>query len=193
MIAELVGGELWLQPRPAKPQAVGSSALGGLLNTRFQLGIGGPGGWWIVDEPELHLGGDVLVPDLAGWRREVLRRIDTRLAYFTEAPQWVAEVLSPSTARRDRLIKLEIYLRAGVRWAWLVDPEARSLEVFRASEAGWVRVQTALGPDTVALEPFEAVPTELELVWLPDELEAPSTSGASSSGPDSSRARGAPR
>jgi len=93
MVAELVGGARHLQPRPQARHAFASSALGGKIGSPFGLGDGGPGGWWLIDAPELHLGADVLVPDLAGWRRE---RLETRPdAAFAVAPDWVCEVLSP--------------------------------------------------------------------------------------------------
>ena len=167
MTAELIDGALYLQPRPAARHVRTASRLGALLGPPFDLGRGGPGGWTLLYEPEVHIGEDVVVPDLAGWQTEAAEAVDWSLAFFEVVPQWVCEVLSPSTARLDRLIKLDLYLRAGVRWAWLVDPVERSVEVFRASEAGWVRVQTATGEETVALEPFEAVALELALAWAP--------------------------
>ncbi|MYK58719.1 MAG: Uma2 family endonuclease, partial [Rhodospirillaceae bacterium] len=101
MVAEVVEGALYTHPRPAPPHALASSSLGGELSSPFQKGRGGPGGWWIIDEPELHLGEDILVPDIAGWRRERMPDFpDT--AFFTLAPDWVCEVLSPSTRDLDR-------------------------------------------------------------------------------------------
>src|SRR6188474_2369596 len=108
MIAEVIDGELRLQPRPAKPHAAAASALGEELGPPFKRGRGGPGGWILLDEPELHLGEDVLVPDLAGWRRERMRSPTTEEPYFTLAPDWVCEVLSRSTSRSDRSEKLPI-------------------------------------------------------------------------------------
>ena len=109
-VAEILDGELFLSPRPAPRHAAAASSLGGRVGGPFDGGIGGPGGWWILDEPELHFGEHVLVPDLAGWRRERMPAIPD-VAFFTLAPDWVCEVLSPSTARIDRGEKLPIYAR----------------------------------------------------------------------------------
>ena len=99
-MAEIGDGVLHVQPRPAPRHALAGSALGAVLMGPFGMGRGGPGGWWILDEPELHFGDDVLVPDLAGWRRERMPELPDA-AYFTLAPDWVCEVLSPSTRRID--------------------------------------------------------------------------------------------
>jgi Uma2 family endonuclease len=169
MVAELIDGELYLQPRPAKPHAEAASVLGMLIGAPFRLGRGGPGGWWIQDEPELHLGGDVLVPDLAGWRRERMPEIDVQQAFYAEAPQWVCEVLSPSTMGVDRVKKLPKYGAAGVEHAWLVEPVARTLEVFRLEGGRWSLVFTHHGPGEVRAEPFEAVDLYLGELWLQPE------------------------
>ena len=124
-------GRLHTHPRPAAPHALASTALGGDLLNPFQFGRGGPGGWWILFEPELHLGEEVLVPDLAGWYRERMPDYpDT--AYFTLAPDWVCEVLSPSTRKLDLHEKRPLYALAGVGHLWLVDPTDRTLEGLRA-------------------------------------------------------------
>jgi Uma2 family endonuclease len=164
LITELIEGALHTAPRPSARHALASSALGGDLWGAFQRGRGGPGGRWILDEPELHLGQDVLVPDLAGWRRSRLPQIpDT--PYFTLAPDWICEVLSPSTARVDRVLKLPIYAREGVKHIWLVDPAARTLEVFRLDGGGWRLLGAHGGADCVRAEPFEALELDLLLLW----------------------------
>lgn len=167
MIAELVAGELLLQPRPAAKHVHSASRIGALLTPPFELGRAGPGGWMILDEPELHLGPDILVPDLAGWRKEAASAVDWELAYFEVTPQWVCEVLSLATARRDRLLKLDVYHANRIEWAWLVDPSQQTVEVFSWSANGWVRAQTAAGDVAVELQPFAAVPLELNLIWPP--------------------------
>jgi len=113
MVAEIIGGELRLSPRPANPHAVAASSLGILLGGPFHFGNGGPGGWIILDEPELHLDTEIGVPDLAGWRRDRMPVV-SREAYFTLPPDWTCELLSPSTRIHDRSEKLPIYARAGV-------------------------------------------------------------------------------
>jgi Uma2 family endonuclease len=171
MVGQLIDGELIAMPRPAIPHGVAHSVLGGLLVTAFQVGQRAPGGWWIHDEPELHFGEDVLVPDIGGWRRERMPQM-RRKPFFTVAPDWVCEVLSPSTASLDRKRKREIYAREGVEYVWLVDPATRTLEVFRRQDREWVALGTYSGEARVRAEPFEALELDLGELW-PPELEAP--------------------
>lgn len=164
VVGELIAGELHVSPRLAAPHTVAASRLGGVLSAPFDEGRGGPGGWIILDEPELHLGEDVLVPDLAGWRRERMPR-PPRTAAFTLAPDWVCEVLSHSTAALDRGIKLPVYGREGVRHLWLMDPEARTLEASRLERARSVLLVTHQGLARVRAEPFEALEMDLSFLW----------------------------
>src|SRR6185503_17557356 len=106
-VAEILFGVLHSHPRPAAPHARAASVLGVRLGGPFDLGEGGPGGWVILDEPEVHLGEHVLVPDLAGWRRERMPALP-EAAYFELAPDWVCEVLSPGTQAIDRADKMPI-------------------------------------------------------------------------------------
>jgi Uma2 family endonuclease len=163
-VAEIVDGELHVSPRPAPPHAVASSVLGGDLGPPFHNGRGGPGGWWIIDEPELHLGEDVLVPDLAGWRRDRMPEIP-KTAAFTLAPDWVCEVVSPSTERLDRAKKMPAYAREGVRHLWLVNPLVQTLEVYRLAEGRWLLLATHEGAAKVRAEPFDAVDLGLAPLW----------------------------
>lgn len=164
VVGEIVGGELVVSPRPAPRHAVASSALGGNLEPPYQSGRGGPGGWWILDEPELHLGDDVLVPDLAGWLRTRMPVVP-ETAYFTLAPDWICEVLSPGTARLDRQRKLAIYAREGVSHAWLLDPIERTLERLRLGHGQWVIAGVHGGQDDVRAEPFDATSLALADLW----------------------------
>jgi Uma2 family endonuclease len=164
VIGELIAGTLYASPRPAAPHTLAASRLGIALGGPFDQGRGGPGGWLILDEPELHLGGDVLVPDLAGWRRERMPR-PPRTAAFTLAPDWVCEVLSASTRALDRAVKLPVYAREGVRHVWLVDPEARTLEVFRREGERYTLLVTHVGQTCVRAEPFDALELELAFLW----------------------------
>jgi Uma2 family endonuclease len=168
VIAEVIDGELTLHPRPALPHTAAASALGEELGPPFKRGRGGPGGWLILDEPELHLGADILVPDLGGWRRERLPAVP-REPYLTMAPDWVCEVISPSTEQRDRTAKLAIYAGAGVAHVWLVNPEQRLLEVHRRSTEGWIRVGAFRENERVRAEPFDAIELELGLLWVDAE------------------------
>ncbi|MBM4258632.1 MAG: Uma2 family endonuclease [Deltaproteobacteria bacterium] len=172
LVAEIVDGELITSPRPASAHAL---ATGGIYQdigpfSRRSGGGGGPGGWWILFEPELHLGRDILVPDLAGWRRErmpVLRDVP----YFELAPDWVCEVLSTSTARVDRVRKKPIYAREDVSHLWLVDPIARTLEVYRLDGGRWVDIGAYGGTELIRAEPFAAVEMDMSQWWLEEEAE----------------------
>lgn len=165
LVAEIIDGELYTSPRPAARHARSSSVLGGDLIYPFDRGRGGPGGWHILFEPELHLGADVVVPDLAGWRRERMPEIPD-VAGFTLAPDWVCEVLSPSTARLDRAEKLPVYAREGVAHAWLIDPVLKTLEVLRREGANWLLLKTWAGDASVRAEPFDAIELELGALWI---------------------------
>lgn len=164
VVGEIVGSALYVSPRPASPHTRAASRLGGELAGPFDRGRGGPGGWVILDEPELHLGQDVLVPDLAGWRRERMPEMPHSVA-FTLAPDWVCEVLSPSTAVLARARKMGVYAREGVKHLWLVDPVLRTLEVYRLENGRWSMLGTHVGAVTVQAEPFEALALELGALW----------------------------
>jgi Uma2 family endonuclease len=164
VIAEIVDGELVTQPRPASLHARASSRLGMELGGPFDRGKGGPGGWILLDEPELHLHGDVLVPDLAGWRRERMPVLPDAAA-FELPPDWVCEVLSPATTATDRAGKMPIYARERVAYAWLVDPIARTLEAYRLAGAHWTLVGTWCDEARIKVEPFEVLELELGGLW----------------------------
>ncbi len=175
MVAEVVAGTLHTHPRPAMRHAWASSILGGELVAPFGRGRGGPGGWWIVDEPELHLGDDIVVPDLAGWRRETMPEYPDA-AYCSIAPDWACEVLSPSTRRIDMNEKRTIYAREGVSHLWFVDPVSKTLESFELRDGLWVLLVTLADDAPVSLPPFEAVSFPLDALW-PESAAA--DSGAS--------------
>ena len=164
VVAEIVDGELHASPRPGPSHAEAGSSLGMLVGPPYHFGRGGPGGWWILDEPELHFERNVLVPDVAGWRRERMPR-KPETAYYAIAPDWICEVLSPSTCKIDRTKKLAIYAREGVRHAWLIDPLARSLEVLRQENGHWVIVATHSDDEVVRAEPFAEIEISLRDLW----------------------------
>jgi len=164
VVGEILDGELIVMPRPASRHALASSSLGGRLVPPFQDGGGGPGGWWILDEPELHVADDILVPDLAGWRRERMPTFPD-VKFFTLAPDWICEVVSPSTERHDRSRKLRIYAREGVSHAWLVNPELRTLEVLRREGDFWLIVAVHENDAIARAEPFEAIELDLLPLW----------------------------
>jgi Uma2 family endonuclease len=164
MVAEIVNGELHASPRPAPRHAKAGASLGGELVRPFDRGRGGPGGWCILYEPELHLGRDVLVPDWAGWRRSRMPKLpDT--AYFPLAPDWVCEIISPSTASLDRVKKLASYAREKVAYAWIIDPDPRTLEVLRLDGGRWTILATHSGDEVVRAEPFGELELELAALW----------------------------
>jgi Uma2 family endonuclease len=164
MIAEIIGGVLYTQARPASLHAVASSALGYDLTGPFQRGRGGPGGWVILFEPELHLHGDILVPDLAGWRRQRMPQVPEAAA-FELAPDWVAEVLSRGTAARDRAEKMPIYAREKVGHVWLIDPLEKLLEAYRLENGLWIQLGAWHGDARVRAEPFDAIELEVSSLW----------------------------
>lgn len=164
-IAQVVDGELYVHPRPAGGHAAAASALGEELGPPFKRGRGGPGGWLLLDEPELHLQTDIVVPDLGGWRRDRLPSVGVDQPYIEVAPDWVAEVLSPSTAQLDRTRKLDIYRRECVGKVWFVDPRARTLEVLRRTDEGWLLVGTWADDAKVRAEPFDAITLHLSVLW----------------------------
>lgn len=165
-VAEVVDGILYTQPRPSLLHAQVTTELTSSLNPPFRHGRGGPGGWIFLVEPELHLGlePDILVPDLAAWRTSRMPKVPAE-PYLALAPDWVAEVLSPSTARIDRGVKLPVYAREGVGHAWLLDPAAQTVEVLRLDGTGYRLVGTWGGNEPARLEPFADVTFELRLLW----------------------------
>jgi len=164
LVAELIEGQLITQPRPASIHARSGSALHYGLFGPFDGGNDGPGGWVILFEPELHLGADVLVPDIAGWRRERMP-VMPDVAYFELPPDFCCEILSPSTARLDRVKKVPIYARHGVGHVWLVDPAAQTLEVLALDGETYRLVATHAGEEVVEAAPFDAVPLDLGSLW----------------------------
>ena len=172
-IGEIVDGELHASPRPAGRHASCAFTLSAEIGPPFQSKRGGPGGWLFMFEPELHLHDDTLVADLAGWRRERLPTVPETAA-ITLAPDWVCEILSPSTEQLDRVRKLPAYARCGFGHAWLINPTTRTLEVYRREGQSWVLVTTHADDALVRAEPFDAI--ELDLLRLWGE-ERPSVSG----------------
>jgi Uma2 family endonuclease len=163
LVAEVIHGVMHTNPRPAAPHAVAATVLGGELGPPFTRGRGGPGGWILLDEPELHLADHILVPDLAGWRRD--RMPVVRDVAFTLAPDWVCEVLSKATAKVDRSEKLPIYAEHCVAHAWLLDPIVRTLEILRLESGRWSILATHKDNARVRAEPFDAIELDLGVLW----------------------------
>jgi Uma2 family endonuclease len=170
LTGEIIGGRLYAQPRPTTRHALAESGLAMDIGSAYHRGRGGPGGWWILVEPEIHFVRDaeVLVPDLAGWRRDRMPRLppDHRIEV---APDWVCEILSPSTARTDRMTKMPVYARYGVPYLWLVDPLAQTLEAFALHEGRWTVIGQFQDQAIVSAEPFQEIGLELGALWEPAE------------------------
>jgi len=166
VVCEILHGALAMSPRPAPPHGRFAKKLGAGLFGPFDEGVSGPGGWIFLDEPELHLGPrpDKMQPDLAGWLRERMPRVP-RKAAIQVAPDWVCEVLSPSTASLDRDVKMPLYAEHGVSFAWLVDPIAQVLEAFKLVRGRWQPTGTWRGDDVVRVEPFDALTLDLTRLW----------------------------
>ena len=162
---EIVFGVLHASPRPAPMHARASSVLGAEIGPPFDRGRGGPGGWIILDEPELHLAEHVLVPDLAGWRRERLPELPLDKAYFDLAPDWACEVLSKSTAALDRGDKRKVYGDHLVRHLWFIDPDARLLEILELDGNSYRLLEVFSGDQLVRARPFDAIELELGALW----------------------------
>jgi Uma2 family endonuclease len=165
-VGEIIEDELYAMPRPASRHLRVASRLGALMAHAFELPQGGPGGWWFLDEPELHFDRNVLVPDMAGWRRERVPE-PPDAPWLTIVPDWICEVISPSTRAVDFARKMPLYYREGVNHLWLIDPSHCSLEVFHRGAEWWERSALHEGRGLLRVEPFDAVAWELGLLWLP--------------------------
>lgn len=177
VVAEIINGELRLSPRPRPTHAAVSSALGEELGPPFKRGRGGPGGWLILDEPELHFDDEVVVPDLAGWRRERMPFVPEE-ACFTLAPDWVCEVLSRSTEKLDRAEKMPLYASVGVQFAWIVDPRLRTLEAHQLRDGAWSSIGVFTDRDRARIAPFDAIELDLAVLW--EDLPLPTRAGEES-------------
>jgi len=168
LTGELLNGQLYAHPRPSNRHAYVVSRLDRSVGRGYGDGSDGPGGWWILIEPEVHFVRDteVAVPDLAGWRRE-------RMPYLPEGhrievvPDWVCEILSPSTASSDSEVKMPLYAHYGVSYAWLIHPLEHTLEAYRRDASAWVGIGRFADADQVTVPPFEAINLDLGTFWPP--------------------------
>ena len=190
LVGEIINGQLEVSPRPRSRHAFATGWIHRWTSPVDGAGGGGSGegqGSWILFEPEVHLRNDVLVPDLAGWRQDRMPEMEDT-AWFYLAPDWVCEVLSPSTARLDRHRKLPAYARAGVRHAWLIDVDAQTLEAYRLDGERWLLLGVWAGSEVARIEPFESMDFPLERLWLPTARKAAAPrSGAEEGDPPPSR------
>jgi Uma2 family endonuclease len=166
LTGEIINGQLRTQPRPAWPHILAGSRLGADIESAYGRGRGGPGGWWIVDEPEIHfvLDSEVTVPDIAGWRRERMPA-PPEGHKIQVVPDWVCEIFSPSSKSTDREEKMPLYAHHGVDFAWLVDPKTRTLEVYERIDAAWRPLGMFRDDDTVSAKPFDAITIHLTDLW----------------------------
>lgn len=166
LVGEIINGQLYTQPRPTAAHAIAASRLGADLEPPFGRGRGGPGGWWIIDEPEIHFIRDteVAVPDIGGWRRARMPEIP-RDQRFEVTPDWICEILSPSTKSKDREVKMPLYARYGVAYAWIVDPIEKTLEAYALSDGRWKPIGEYRGDDQVSSTPFSEVSIALGEIW----------------------------
>lgn len=174
VVGEILFGSLVTHPRPALHHTLAASHLGMTLGPPFSFGAGGPGGWIIINEPELHLGSHVVVPDLAGWRRERFTERENA-AWLEVVPDWICEVQSPSTRQIDLGPKRRIYATWGVAYLWYVDPAAKSLEVFQRQGESWLLTHTFIDQESVSAPPFDAISFPLGQLW---PFDTPPASGS---------------
>ena len=167
LVGEIVFGTLYAHPRPTPRHSNAANILGYEVTGPFGRGRGGPGGWIFLVEPELHFGSDVVVPDIAGWKIERLTPFP-QTAYIETPPDWLAEILSPSTQALDRTHKLTVYASVGISHCWYVDPIAKTLEVFELAGQKWLLAATFKDADPVTAPPFEAHTFSLDVLWAPD-------------------------
>lgn len=167
VVAQIIDGALHMHARPASPHALAGGRLYAVLASRFGSRSGGSKGWRILYEPELHMGEsdvDIIVPDIAGWRRDKIPQYPIA-PYFTIAPDWVCEILSPSTRNIDLGSKRDIYARERVSHLWIVDPEAKTLEAYSLTDGEWEPIASFTGDNSVSVQPFEAIDFPLSELW----------------------------
>ena len=168
IVGEIIEGVLYTMTKPRMRHQRTGTGIGGDLRGPFDLGRGGPGGWWIVAEPGIELPNDTkeISPDVAGWRRERMPEMpgDEPIRIV---PDWVCEILSKTTRRHDQLVKMPYYAKVGVTYAWVVDLDARVLTAYRLEGGAW-RVIGAYSDETEArIEPFDVVPLHVADWWPP--------------------------
>lgn len=170
MTGEIINGRLVAMPRPAGPHGQAESVLGASILPPYQQGRSGPGGWWIVIEPELHFirNIEIVVPDIAGWRKERMP-YPPRTHCYEVVPDWVCEIASPSTAKLDRTEKMPLYAKYGVRYLWLVDPLLKTLEVYELRDGCWLNIKTYKDNDAVSAVPFHKIVIQLDDLWMPED------------------------
>lgn len=164
MVGEIIHGRLEMRPKSATRYALASSSLSAELVSSFQQGQDGAGGWWIIDEPVCHLDSHVLVPDLVGWRRQRMPALP-KTACFKTPPDWICEILSPTTTRIDRIVKMPIYAELGINYLWLIDPVLRTLEAYELHDGHWLLTGAHADNESIAIAPFAEHTFSLTDLW----------------------------
>lgn len=170
MVGEIIDGELIVSPRPSVRHSHAASSLGGEIVPPYKFGRGGPGGWIILDEPEISLGENIIVPDLAGWKRERFP-IEEDHNWISVCPDWVCEVVSPGSVRIDRVKKMGIYAQHRVPYFWIIDPANNTLEVLKNEAGQWLIIGTYAEDDKVRAEPFQEIEIDLSFLWLENSFK----------------------
>jgi Uma2 family endonuclease len=165
VVGEIIAGELHVSPRPAPKHSRASTKLSGVLDGPFDSGKGGPGGWTLLFEPEIHINSNIFVPDIGGWRRERLSKAPEE-PFISIAPDWICEVLSPSTTTFDRSKKMPLYAELGLSHFWLVDPIHKTLEIYVNDHMNWKLLKTYANDDKVRAAPFDALEFDLSILWF---------------------------
>jgi Uma2 family endonuclease len=176
--AEILAGEIVTTPAPLPRHLRVQRSAGRFIGGPFDDddGHGGPGGWWIFAEIDIALGPHSVVrPDLAGWRRERLPKPGS-VRPIEIVPDWVCEVISRSTAARDRVYKRELYARSGIPYYWMIDPDQRVLEALMLRDGGWVEVGAYDDASVARIAPFEAIELEVGRLFLPKDADVDTTS-----------------
>lgn len=176
VVGQIIFGALYTHPRPVTRHVSGAHRLAVSLASPFEFGRDGPGGWIFLPEAELHLGPHVVVPDISGWRAERLPPDYLESKFLEVPPDWICEVLSPSTEDIDKSEKRRIYATYGVEHLWYIDPRSRQLEVFAGQDRNWLLTHTFIETDDVCAPPFEALTFPLRLLWpRPKPVDPPNT------------------
>ncbi len=166
MTGEIIDGQLYATPRPSRKHVRTVYSLGYVIGRSYDFDErGGPGGWIFLPESEIQLDGDTFVPDLAGWRKERFPAEEDH-NWISVAPDWVCEILSPSSIRHDRITKIGTYAKHRIPYFWLVDPVAKILEVFKLESGRWTVAGAYAENEKVRAEPFQEIEIDLANLWL---------------------------
>ncbi|MBF0226618.1 MAG: Uma2 family endonuclease [Desulfobacterales bacterium] len=165
MIGQIINGELITMPRPSLRHSNVVSSIGFEIGPPYKFGRGGPGGWIILDEPEIKLGENIFVPDIAGWEKKRLPKFP-KTNYISVPPDWICEVLSPCTEKTDRAMKMPIYAQFGISYFWIINPIEKILEVLKLSDNKWFILAIYAENDKVRAEPFQEIEIDLQNLWI---------------------------